>query len=205
VVDKLVTYLDSDYRYPRGQHLDEKENNADQTLKQARQRVQELHLKYVVVASYTGRTAIKVARAFKGIDVRIIAVVGWGERMRLSVENQRTLEELGVILYRGTHTFHGASSALISRFGGVNGVGIIQETLRLFSQGTKVCVEIALMAADAGLVPVDEDIMTLGGTGQWCDTAIILKPSFANKLFDPVERLEIKEIVVLPRNKMRPE
>lgn len=204
MVDKLITYLESDYRYPRGHHLDLKEKNADQTLKQARQRVQELHLKYIVVASYSGRTAIKVAQAFKGVNVRIIAVVGWGERMRLSVDNQRMLEELSVILYRGTHTFHGASSALISKFGGVSGVGIIQETLRLFSQGTKVCVEIALMAADAGLVPVDEDIMTLGGTGQWCDTAIILKSAFANKLFDPVEGLEIKEIVVFPRNKMIP-
>jgi hypothetical protein len=124
--------------------------------------------------------------------------------MRLSIENQRMLEKLGVTLNRGTHTFHGASNALISRFGGVGGVGIIQETLRLFSQGTKVYVEIDLMAADAGLVPVNEDIMTLRGTGQWCDTAIILKPFFANKLFDPHARLEIKEIVVLSWNKMKP-
>jgi hypothetical protein len=202
VVDKLITYLESDYRYPRGRHLDDKEKNAEQTLELARKRVKELNLRYVVVASYTGRTAIKAAQAFEGMDVTVIAVVGWGERMRLSIENQRTLERLGVQLYRGTHTFHGASSALIHRFGGASDVGIIQETLRLFSQGTKVCVEIALMAADAGLVPVDEEIMTLGGTGQWCDTAIVIKPSFANKLFDPVERLEIKEIVVLPRNKM---
>lgn len=205
MVEKIIKYLESDYRFPRGQHLEHKEENTDRTLEIARSRMEELGLKHVVVASYTGRTAIKVAKAFGGMDVSVIAVVGWGERMRLTKENKRTLERLDVTLYRGTHAFHGASSALVTRFGGVSGVGIIQETLRLFSQGTKVCVEIALMAADAGLVPVDTEIMTLGGTGQWCDTAIVLKPSFANKLFDPVVGLEIKEIVALPRNKMAPE
>ena len=205
MVDKVIRYLDSDYRYPRGQNLEKKEKNADETLDLVRKRVVELNLKHVVVASYTGRTAFKVAEAFKGMDITVVAVVGWGERMRLSAEDRKELEKLGVKIFRGTHSFHGASNAIVNRFGGMTGVGLIQEVLRLFSQGTKVCVEIALMAADAGLIPVDREIMTIGGTGQWCDTAIVLKPSFANKIFDPVEGLEIKEIVVMPRNKMAPE
>lgn len=187
-----------------GQNLEKKMKNADNTLEMARKRVTELNLKHVVVASYTGRTALKVAEAFKGMKVTLIAVVGWGERMRLKEEDRKELERLGVKIYRGTHTFHGASSAIVERFGGITEVGIIQETLRLFSQGTKVCVEIALMTADAGLIPVNREIMTLGGTGGWCDTAIVLKPSFANKLFDPIEGLQIREIVVMPRNKMVP-
>ena len=154
MVDKVIRYFESDYRYPRGQNLDKKEKNANETIDIVRKRVEELNLKKV---------------------------------------------------YRGTHTFHGASNAIVNRFGGMTGVGLIQEVLRLFSQGTKVCVEIALMAADAGLIPVDREIMTIGGTGQWCDTAIVLKPSFANKLFDPMNGLEIKEIVVMPRNKKLPE
>lgn len=201
MVDKIIRYLESDYRNPRGKNLDKKEKNADKTLELAKKRTVELNLKHVIVASYTGRTAMKVAQVFKGTDITVIAVIGWGERMWLKEKDRKMLEQMGVIMLRGTHTFHGASNAVINRFGGMTTVGIVQETLRLFSQGTKVCVEMALMAADAGLVPVDKEIMSLGGTGQWCDTAIVLKPSFANKLFDPVEGLEIKEIVVMPRDK----
>jgi len=205
VVDKVTRYLDSDFRYPYGQNLEKKMKNADETLEIARRRIEELNLKHVVVASYTGRTAFKAAEAFKGMNVTLIAVVGWGERMLLKEEDRKELERLGVKIYRGTHTFHGASNAIVSRFGGITEVGLIQEVLRFFSQGTKVCVEIALMAADAGLIPVDREIMAIAGTGQWCDTAIVLKPSFANKIFDPVEGLQIREIVVMPRGKMVPE
>jgi len=202
LVDKVIRYLDSDYRYPGGQNLERKMKNAEETMEIACKRVEELGLKHVVVASYTGRTALKAAETFKGMGITLIAVVGWGERMRLKEEAHKELERLGVKIYRGTHTFHGASSAITDRFGGITGVGLIQEVLRLFSEGTKVCVEVALMAADAGLIPVDREIMTIGGTGQWCDTAIVLKPSFANRIFDPVEGLQIREIVVMPRTKM---
>lgn len=205
MVDKIIRYLESDYRFPRGQNLDKKEKNADQTLDLARKRVAELNLKHVVVASYTGRTAFKAAKVFKGMDITLISVVGWGERMLLSEKDQKELERLGVKIHRGTHTFHGASSAIVNKFGGMTGVGLIQEVLRLFSQGTKVCIEMGLMTADAGLVPVDREIMTIGGTGQWCDTAIVLKPSFADKMFDPIEGLDIKEFVVMPREKVKPE
>jgi len=63
MVDKLVRYLDSDYRYPRGQYVDKKKQNAEATLEMARKRVRELNIQHVVVASYTGRTALKVALA----------------------------------------------------------------------------------------------------------------------------------------------
>ena len=48
---------------------------------------------------------------------------------------------------------------------------------RTFGQGTKVCAEIALMAADAGLIPVDKDVVCIGGTGRGADTAWLVKPT----------------------------
>ncbi|MDQ1281324.1 MAG: hypothetical protein QG670_2589 [Thermoproteota archaeon] len=48
----------------------------------------------MVVASYTGRTALKMAKVFKGMDITLIAVVGWGERMRLSEKDQNNLKDL---------------------------------------------------------------------------------------------------------------
>jgi hypothetical protein len=63
-------------------------------------------------------------------------------------------------------------------------------------EGTKVCVEITLMAADAGLIPVDKDIVAIAGTGRGADTALRIKPANTARFFD----LKIKEILAKPCN-----
>ena len=52
------------------------------------------------------------------------------------------------------------------------------------------------MAADAGLIPVDRDIVAIGGTGYGADTALRIRPANAAKFFD----LKIKEIIAKPLN-----
>ena len=49
--------------------------------------------------------------------------------------------------------------------------------LRTFGQGTKVCAEIAMMAADAGLVPITQDVVCIAGTGRGADTAWVIQPA----------------------------
>jgi len=61
-------------------------------------------------------------------------------------------------------------------------------------QGTKVCVEITLMAMDAGLIPPNQDVVAVGGTGSGADTALRIKPANAAKFFD----LRIKEVIAKP-------
>jgi hypothetical protein len=63
-------------------------------------------------------------------------------------------------------------------------------------EGTKVCVEITLMAADAGLIPVDADVISIGGSGRGADTALRIQPANAAKFFD----LKIREIIAKPRD-----
>jgi hypothetical protein len=63
-------------------------------------------------------------------------------------------------------------------------------------EGTKVCVEVTLMAADAGLIPVDRDIIAIGGTGRGADTALRICPANSAKFFD----LKIREIIAKPRD-----
>ena len=58
----------------------------------------------------------------------------------------------------------------------------------------KVCVEIAVMAADAGLVPTDRDVLCVGGTGSGADTAVVLRPAHMNRFFD----LRIREVLCKP-------
>ncbi|MEM2970188.1 MAG: hypothetical protein QXR63_04550 [Candidatus Bathyarchaeia archaeon] len=59
----------------------------------------------------------------------------------------------------------------------------------------KVAVEIVLMAADAGLIPVDKEVIAIAGTGTGADTAIVVQPAYSRKFLD----LKIKEIIAKPR------
>jgi hypothetical protein len=55
-------------------------------------------------------------------------------------------------------------------------------------------VEIAIMAADAGAIPI-ADIVAVGGTGSGSDTAVVIRPAHMNNFFDA----RIREIIVMPR------
>jgi hypothetical protein len=71
---------------------------------------------------------------------------------------------------------------------------LIANVLRLMGEGTKVCVEITLMAADAGLIPTDKDVVAIGGTGRGADTALRIRPTHAATFFN----LKIEEIIAKP-------
>lgn len=55
--------------------------------------------------------------------------------------------------------------SVTKNFGGISHVESIAYTLRLFgTEGLKVAVEVAVMAADAGLIPTDREIIAGGGS-----------------------------------------
>lgn len=62
-------------------------------------------------------------------------------------------------------------------------------------QGMKVAVEIAVMAADAGLLEREKEIIAVAGTAGGCDTAVVLSPAYSTNFFD----LRIREIITMPR------
>ena len=66
----------------------------------------------------------------------------------------------------------------------------------MFGQGMKVVVEITAMAADAGAVPVDRDVIAIAGSGRGADTAVVIKPAYSHNLFDVV----VREIIAKPRS-----
>lgn len=66
--------------------------------------------------------------------------------------------------------------------------------MRMFGQGLKVCVEIAIMALDAGFIPFGEDVIALGGTSRGVDTAVIIRPAHANKVFET----SVREVICKP-------
>ncbi len=165
-----------------------------------RKRCEELNIKNVVVASGSGETALTFCEALEGAGVTLVAVAShagfWGEdQIDLEPKKREELQKRGVKIVMSSHILSGVGRSISNKFGGVTPVEIIAHTLRRFCEGVKVTVEISVMAADAGAIPTDAEIIAVGGTGRGADTAVVLKPAHMNNFFD----LEIREIIAMPR------
>jgi hypothetical protein len=153
----------------------------------------------VVVASSSGQTAVRFLEALSGSDASLICVshhAGFrsGDDVDLRPDYAAHLREAGVPIVVATHALSGVGRSISTQFGGVTPVELIAHTLRLFGQGMKVCVEIAVMAADAGAIPTDHDVICVGGTGRGADTAVVLRPAHMNRFFE----LRIREVLCKP-------
>ena len=176
------------------------EVNTDKTIELALKRSWELKNKYVVVATTTGETALKVARAFKSRDLNIIAVTLhagiWEKYGAPDPEKVIEAEEMGVKFLTCTHSLMGnVGNAVMEKFGGISWTDLIAYVYYTFSQGTKVAVEIVVNAADAGLIPVDQEVIAIAGTGVGADTALVVKPAYSTDFFS----LKVLEIIAKPR------
>lgn len=153
-------------------------------------------IRYVVVASNTGKTAELCLD--KGLQVVCVTHhVGYaapGED-EMPVETRKRLSEAGVRVLTTTHLMAGLDRAVRNKFGGLYPAEIVAASLRMLGQGLKVCVEVAGMALDAGMIPHGEEIVAIGGTGAGADTAAIIVPAHSNKFFDT----KVKEIICKPR------
>ena len=109
---------------------------------------------------------------------------------------RQELERAGIRVLAATHVLSGAERGISRKHGGVGPVELMADTLRMLGQGVKVCVEIAVMALDAGLIPHGEEIMVVAGSGRGADTAVIMHPAHANNILDT----KINEIVCKPKN-----
>jgi hypothetical protein len=181
--------------------------NTDDTIKLALKRAKELGIKYVVVASTSGETGLKAAKAFMGTGVKVVVVghhVGFSKPGIREMEESyiKELKETGATIVEQTHALSGVERSITRRLGGASRVESISEALRtLISVGTKVCVEISIMAADGGHVPVDgrTEIIAIGGTWNGADTACVILPAHANNFFD----MQVREFIAIPRDKAR--
>ncbi len=172
--------------------------NTEKTVEAALRRAQELGIKHIVVASNSGATAELLA----GKGPQIVCVthhVGFsGPGVdEMEEEKRKKLGEQGVKVLTTSHLLAGVDRALRLKFQGVYPAEIIASSLRLLGQGLKVCVEISVMALDAGLIPYGEEIVAVGGSGSGADTACVILPAHSNNFFDT----QIKEIICMPREK----
>lgn len=191
-MEKPIIYLESTGK-----------ENTQLVIDAAIKRAQELEIKQIVVASTTGYTALEMAKAAKGKNLNVICVsyqygVKGDGKWEMDLDTLKELQNMGVEVVAQSHLFSGIERAISNKLGGASRVDVISNALRsLFGQGFKVVVEITMMAADSGKIPVspETEVIAIGGTGHGADVAVVIRPSHSQKFFDA----QIREIIVMPR------
>ena len=152
-----------------------------------------------VAQAYAARgAAARASEVFKDMKVVVVthsAGYKGPNTQELTEANRQKITANGGIILTTTHLFRGVSGAMLKQFNSQEIGVIIANTLRMLGQGMKVVIEISVMAADAGLVRVDEEIIAIAGSGRGADYAVVLTPVNSNDFFD----LKVKEILCKPR------
>jgi len=173
--------------------------NTERCIELAVERANELGITDFVVASTSGYTAnVLYSKLQDGSKITVVThMVGFKEigvdrmdedaRLDLMMKNMKVLTT--------GHALSGAERGIKNKLGLLGPLELMANTLRMLGHGVKVCCEITLMAADAGLIPMDKEIMAIGGRGGGADTACIVSPAHTNNCFD----FKYHEIVCMPR------
>jgi hypothetical protein len=172
--------------------------NTDKTFQVARARAEQLGLSTILVATTTGATGSRAAQFFRGYDLVVVSHShGFKEpnHQELASEHREAILASGAKLLTCQHAFGGINRAVRKEFGTYMLDELIAFVLRNFSEGVKVGVEMAVMAADAGLVRVGEPVIAVAGTGRGADTALVLLPANAQNFFD----FRVLEVLCKPR------
>mmetsp|Transcript_14634 Transcript_14634/g.7150 ORF Transcript_14634/g.7150 Transcript_14634/m.7150 type:complete len:183 (-) Transcript_14634:429-977(-) len=171
--------------------------NTEQTLKAAKEKAEELKINEVVVASTSGDTAYKALDIFPEYILTIVTYHCGFRKPFESIMASHVKEDLiskGASVISATHALSGVERGIAKKHSGVYPALLIADTLRLFGQGTKVAVEIAVMATDAGAL-TGNDIISIGGSAKGSDTALVIKPAGQSVFLD----MKIREIICKPR------
>ena len=189
--------------------------NTEALVEAVKECIRKTRVKHVVVASESGSTALKVAKALKELDVKVVCVTAYagvrlawpesGKWPSITSNIGKELEERGVKILKETPWIF-RSVAFDAQFlkRAAPSWAIHEFISRTMGYGFKTALEVALIAAEAGAVPIDEEIIAIAGTG-WlgggADCAIIVRPSVVPRTTDVEKGLEVREIIAIPRVK----
>ena len=188
------------------------EEHTEETLKIALAGAKERKIDTVLISTSTGGTGLKALEVFKGSGLKLVFVrhqTGYpskGKQM-MPPDVYAKLEKAGRVV-TCTDVLTGGVDVGVARqrpekeqpleaslpwiVPPVNVV--IANTLRQISQGTKVGIEIAMMAADCDAVGIDKPVVSIGGSHAGADTAIVVTPAASNRFRD----LRLHEILAKP-------
>jgi hypothetical protein len=172
--------------------------NTEKALKLAYEYSEEYKIPKVVIPSSKGITASKALDIFSDHEKLVIVthVFGFikpGEN-EFDQELLELLKKKNISVLTTTHALAGVDRAIRRKHGTWQIAELVAEVYRTFGQGTKVCAEIVLMAADSGLIPINKDVLACGGTGRGIDTVWQIKPANTFNFLD----LKMKKCLCKP-------
>lgn len=189
-------------------------HNTGKVVEAVKDRLKDGDIKHVVVASISGRTALRVAAELKGMGVSVVCVSGYAgwltqhgiEYPFVKGEVKEKLERLNVaIVDKMPSTLSGDTIDYgLARYGYTPASWVVAETLEAVGgYGFKTAVEAILMATDCATVPPSTNVISLAGTDKGADTAIVAKSTFSPCVFssDAARRFQVLEIIAMPRLK----
>ena len=188
----------SEIRVPCVYFEKEGKMNTRRTLEIAAARAAELNIESVLVASTSGETGLMASQLISGKNLVVVShCTGFMKpgHQEFRPDYRQQIEEAGAKILTCQHAFGGVGRAVRKKLGTYELEEIMAFTLRTFGQGTKVAIEIALMAADAGMVSTLLPCISLGGSAEGADTALVLVPANAQDFFN----LRVMEILAKPR------
>ena len=176
--------------------------NTDKALEIAKKYADQFNVRDIIVASTSGNVAEKAAGIFNPNEYNLVVIahsyyfVGTKKRQEFDDAKLSSLKEKGVKIHFATHSMAGIERNIRIEYKQWCFVDLMAKFMReQFSQGTKVCIEIASMAVDAGLIDdLEKDVICVGGTGHGSDTVCLIKPA-PTSLFD---KLRVKAILAKP-------
>ncbi len=172
-------------------------DNTRKVLELASARMKSLQLKKAVVSTTQGYSGVEAAGFFSADQLICVShVTGFSQpnEQQITPENREWLYAQGIPLVTAAHPFSGVNKALYAKMGMAQPSDVMANVLRIFSQGVKVCIEIAMMAADAGLLNVGELVLSMAGSSQGLDTAIVIQPAYSHTFFD----IKFVELICIP-------
>jgi len=185
--------------------------NTEYVMEAVKERVKQGDLTYVVVASNSGRTALRLAEALKDTEVKIICVTESPQRIdwkaqwpTLTEENRKRLKELGVVAVENIPYASYCSVLDNNRWQTPSPDTLVYMTLRTVGgAGLKVAMEAMFMAVWAGVLPPEENVISIGGTDSGADTAIVVRSAFQENFFasEISKRPMVREILAMPIEK----
>ncbi|NHJ49206.1 MAG: hypothetical protein FK733_15565 [Asgard group archaeon] len=155
--------------------------NTDKALKLAYEYSEEYNIPKVIIPSSKGTTAAKALDIFTDtkklvIVTHVFGFINPGEN-EFDQELLELLKKKEIDVLTTTHALAGIDRAIRRKHGTWQFAELVAEVYRTFGQGTKVCAEVVLMAADSGLIPIDQDVVACGGTGRGIDTVWQISPA----------------------------
>ncbi|MEF8874100.1 MAG: hypothetical protein V5A88_05460 [Candidatus Thermoplasmatota archaeon] len=178
--------------------IDTSDMETEEVLKAAKDYAEEHGIEYIVIATTRGKTGAIAVDIFDE-ERNLVAVThstGFREegKQELKERNRKKMEENDVSIFTGPMPFHSWNDHYRKKKGSIMTPTVIADTLRLFGQGTKVCIEIVSMATDAGLVP-PTPVLAIAGTGYGADTILLVEGKNSRRFFD----MKVKDVIAKPK------